>query len=426
VEELRLLHFADLHLGAQSGGLIDPATGLNQRIVDVCERFDELCTAAEDDGVHAVLFAGDAFNNQHPDPTLQRLFAERIRRLRRAGSAVFLLVGNHDLPKMASRSHPFSIYDALEIDGVVVGDRARVYELPLGPQAPAPVLQVAALPHFSRHDVLARHGEVDIDAAVARTVQELGAGIDPSLPAVFCGHCHVNQADLGDGQHRFALSDVEVLLSTLVSGQPFPYYALGHVHKKQVLQDTPFVGYPGSLERVDFGEGERIVVGADGGVQRRAADEKGFLRFDLRAGAGWPLADTPEFRTVHARSFVTFEIDDLPDDDPAADLRNRIDRARAAGVSLGGAIVRVRASIASSDRARVTQRFVRELMPEVYDVRLVLQERDTALVRDPRFAERMTEIDALDRYLETRPDWAEDHDELRRLGRQLASEVKQA
>jgi DNA repair protein SbcD/Mre11 len=421
--DLRLLHFADLHLGAQAGGRVDPATGLNQRVTDVCNRFDELCEAAEQDAVHAVLFAGDAFNNQHPDPTLQRLFATRIRRLRRAGAAVFLLVGNHDLPKMAARAHPFSIYEALEIEGVVVGDRAKVYRLPLGPDAPSSELQVAALPHFSRQDVHARHGDVDIDAAVASTVKALGEELDPALPAVFVGHCHVNQADIGDGQPRFSLSEVEVLLSALTIGHAFPYYALGHVHKKQVLQDDPFVAYPGSLERIDFGEGERVVVPLGGAVQRREADEKGFFRFDLARDAGWSLTTPPEFRAVRARSFVTVEADDLRDDDPAADLGERIDRARTNDVSFDDAIVRVRATIAPTDRARITPALARDLVPEAYDVRLALSVIESDLVRDPRFAERMTEIEALDKYLETRDDWADDHDELRRLGRELVHEV---
>lgn len=422
---LRLLHVADLHLGVQSGGRIDPATGLNRRIVDVCERFDELCEVAEAERVHAVLFAGDAFNNQHPNPTLQSLFAARVGRLARGGTAVFLLIGNHDLPRMASLAHPFSIYEALEVEGVVVGDRARVYRLPLR-DAPALELQVAALPHFSKHQVHARFGEdVDIEDAVARTIRGLGGDVEPSLPAVFVGHCHVNQADVGEASTLFGVSDVEVSLSTLTSGQPFGYYALGHIHKRQVLREEPFVAYPGSLERMDFGEGDRVDVTRDGSVTVRAAEPKGFYRVDLDPATS-TLARAPRFVEVSARRYVTLRLGELHTDRPVEDIAARVAHARANGVVLDDAFVRVTGSVETSDRARVSSVAVRDAIDEAYDVVLALESRSAALVRDPRFAQRMSETQALERYIETRDDWAADADELRRLGRALIAEVLEA
>jgi exonuclease SbcD len=428
VDELRLLHFADLHLGLQSGGRIDPGTGLNQRIVDVCDRFDALCAAAEAEQVHAVLFAGDAFNNQHPNPTLQSLFASRVRRLARSGIGVFLLIGNHDLPKAAALSHPFSIYPALEVEHVVVGDRAQVYRMPLREGAPAAELQIAALPHFSRHQVLSALGadiedpDKVIEEQFARTVRSLGDAIDPSLPSVFVGHCHVNQADVGDAHSLFGVSDVEVSLSTLVSGQPFPYFALGHIHKRQILSTEPFVAYPGSLERVDFGEGDRVDVSSEAVTGTRDADPKGFYRFDL-AGPQWRLDTEPRFETIDARRFITLRMGDLAVADPMDDLSRRISVARDAGHDFTDAFVRVTASLAAPDRARVSSAAVRAQIPEAYDVRLVLDARVSSLVRDPRFAEPMSENEALDNFLETKDDWSDDRDVLRRLGRELISEV---
>lgn len=425
---LRLLHFADLHLGVQSGGRIDPKSGLNQRIVDVCERLDALCVAAEQQAVHAVLFAGDAFNNQHPNPTLQSLFASRVRRLARSRIAVFLLIGNHDLPKAASLAHPFSIYEALEVEGVVVGDRAQVYRVPLRDDAPAPVLQVAALPHFSKHHVLAglAEGTDDPDALieqqVARTVRSLGSSVDPALPSVFVGHCHVNQADVGPAHSLFGVSDVEVSLSTLLTGQPFPYFALGHIHKRQVLSQEPFVAYPGSLERVDFGEGERIDVTEAGVGNAREAEPKGYYRFDLRAPS-WTIDGEPRFEEIVARRFITLRMGELSVTDPLDDVTNRVRVARASGCTFDDAFVRVTATLAAPDRARLSAAAVRGLFSEAYDVRLALDVQSSAAIRDPRFAERMSEIEALDRFLQTKDDWADDSEELLRMGRELIKDV---
>lgn len=428
--KLRIVHFADLHLGVESGGRPNPGTGLNQRIHDVCDRLDELCAVVEAEEIHVVLFAGDAFKNQHPSTTLASLFAKRIRRMARAGASVFLLVGNHDLPKMAGLAHPFSIYDALEIEGVVVGERADVYHLPLPPSAPAPELQVAALPHFSRHQVMARiEGESDPDAFIAERLAETVAGlaqrIDPALPAVFTGHCHVHQAKLGGSHTLFGVSDLEVPLSTLTSGGAFPYYALGHIHRRQVLIEDPFVVYPGSLERVDYGEGERIEVSADGKLTTTDAEPKGFYRFDLeQRDQEWKLAADPQFREVDARTFCTIRLGRLDTKDPAGDLVTRLRSVVDGGADLDGAFVKVEAGADEQSRRLVSKATVAELIPNAYDVVLALQvDERIPQVRDPRFAERMPEHEALDRYLETRDDWASDRAELTKLGRALIDEV---
>ncbi len=424
-DPLKLLHFADLHLGVQGGGRLDPATGRPQRIADVCDRFDELCATAEAQGVHAVLFAGDAFNNQHPNPTLQSLFASRVKRLARTGAGVFLLIGNHDLPRTAVFSHPFSIYEALEVEGVMVGDRAQVYRLPLPEGAPARHLQVAALPHFSKQQALAGFGDdLDIDAAIEKRIKRLGDEIDQTLPCVFVGHCHVNQAEVGSTNALFGVSDIEVLLSTLTSGQPFPYYALGHLHKHQILSDEPSVAYAGSLERIDFGEGELVDAPSDGSIRRCEAEPKGFIRFDLnQMGGAWSLAGVPRFLPVRARAFVTLRLGDLDPNDPHADLGKRVGHARNAGVTFDDAMVRIRASLPASDRPRLTYAIAADAIPEAYDIKLSLDAVDAALVRDPRFAEAMTEKEAFDRYLETRADWADDADGLRKLAHDLISEA---
>jgi exonuclease SbcD len=421
--EIRLIHFADLHLGVEAGGRPNPETGLNQRIHDVCDRFDELCSVVEEEEVDAVLFAGDAFKNQHPSPTLQNLFARRVRRLARSGAAVFLLVGNHDLPRSAGLAHPFSIYDALETENVVVGDRAAVYALPL---RDGRTLNVAAIPHFSRHDVLARlprdfAGDVDnvIRRAFLDTVGRLRE--DAPRPSVFVGHLHVPQADAGLTRDVFGVSDVEVSLNDLLTGSPFAYHALGHLHKRQVLNDEPFAAYSGSLERVDFGEGDRVDVSSTS-VKRLEAEPKGFYRFDLDADG--TLSEKPVFRPVGARTFVTLRVGSLSVTDPLGDLERRLRAARHAGVPLRDAFVKINGRTATADRQRITRSAVRTLVPEAYDTRIALESHDDqASERDPRFAEPMSEYDALLKFVETRDDWAGERDELLRLGRALIDEV---
>ena len=52
---IRILHFADLHLGVETYGRPDPATGLSTRLLDFLRAFDELVDFAIEEQVDVVL-----------------------------------------------------------------------------------------------------------------------------------------------------------------------------------------------------------------------------------------------------------------------------------------------------------------------------------------------------------------------------------
>src|SRR6476620_8040972 len=102
---MKIVHFADLHIGIENYSRPDPDTGLPSRLIDFRTAFDELVEYSLAERVDLVLFAGDAYKNREPSQTHQREFARRIRRLRAAGIPVFLLIGNHDLPNAVARAN---------------------------------------------------------------------------------------------------------------------------------------------------------------------------------------------------------------------------------------------------------------------------------------------------------------------------------
>ena len=55
---MHLLHFADLHLGIENYGRLDPATGLNSRLLDFRDRLATIFDTAIERGVDAGLVAG--------------------------------------------------------------------------------------------------------------------------------------------------------------------------------------------------------------------------------------------------------------------------------------------------------------------------------------------------------------------------------
>src|SRR5512145_1174039 len=117
---IKLLHLADLHIGVENYGRIDPASGLHSRLIDYLERLDEAIEYALDSAADAVLIAGDIYKSRTPNPTHQREFAKRIRRIREAGLPVFVLIGNHDMSPTMGRAHSIEIFDTLAIEGVTI------------------------------------------------------------------------------------------------------------------------------------------------------------------------------------------------------------------------------------------------------------------------------------------------------------------
>ena len=65
---IKLLHFADLHLGVENYGRIDPSTGLSTRVLDFLHAFDRVVDYALENEVDLVIFAGDAYRTRDPTP----------------------------------------------------------------------------------------------------------------------------------------------------------------------------------------------------------------------------------------------------------------------------------------------------------------------------------------------------------------------
>src|SRR4030066_1093820 len=152
---MRILHFADLHLGVETYGVVDAATGLSTRLIDVLKALDAVVEYALGNDVDLVLFCGDAYKNRDPSQTHQREFAKRLRRLSERGIPVFLLVGNHDLPNAIGRATAVEIFDTLAVSHIYVGNRPAVHRIPTNRGN----VQVVALPWLRRSALLSRRSE---------------------------------------------------------------------------------------------------------------------------------------------------------------------------------------------------------------------------------------------------------------------------
>jgi DNA repair exonuclease SbcCD nuclease subunit len=90
---MRILHLADVHLGA-SYASFGPYAG--ERSEAVLKAFRGLPEVAREHGAHAVLLAGDLFDSPRPDERSAAEAREVTRQLLEVVPAVFLVPGNHD------------------------------------------------------------------------------------------------------------------------------------------------------------------------------------------------------------------------------------------------------------------------------------------------------------------------------------------
>ena len=106
----------------------------------------------------------------------------------------------------------------------------------------------------------------DLVSEVAADARSDGA----ETPAILMAHYTVQGAVFGGyGKGGLLAPDVELPLSA-VKNQAFDYMALAHIHQHQTIPNNDVTGqppviYPGSIERVDFGEEreDKVAILAD-------------------------------------------------------------------------------------------------------------------------------------------------------------------
>lgn len=316
-----MLHLADLHIGMENYGRVDPTSGLHSRLVDYLERLDEAIKVGLDAGADIVLIAGDVYKSRTPNPTHQREFAKRINRVRQAGLPVVILTGNHDISPTAGRAHSIEIFDTLMVDGVTIADRPRSHliETRAGP------LQLIALPWVTRHALLTKEEmrlasflevEVMLMQRIENFVRTAAEDLDPNIPTVLTIHGSIDGATTG-AERQIMLGKDLILPRSLVTQPGIDYVALGHIHKHQSLGENPPIVYPGSIERIDFGEEH---------------EDKGCVMVELEKDrTRW------QFHKLHARPFVTIDVDVRNSPDAQARVALAIEKR-----DLQDAVVRVR------------------------------------------------------------------------------------
>jgi DNA repair protein SbcD/Mre11 len=398
---IKILHLSDIHLGSTTHGQINPHTGLNTRLEDFTKALTTCIDRAIAEPADLVLFGGDAFPDATPAPLVQQLFATQFRRLADAQIPTVLLVGNHDQHSQGQGGASLAIYRSLAVPGFVVGDRLETHKL----TTQAGDIQIITIPWLTRSALLTR-GDADglsmaeVGSLLIEKLKVVLEGeirqLDSQLPTILLAHVMVDRATYGAERFLAAGKGFTVPLN-LLCREEFDYVALGHVHRHQILFQNPLVVYPGSIERVDFGEEK---------------EDKGYcwLEISEATNGSQKFATKFEFCPLKTRPFRTVKVDVTEADDPQTVILDKL-----AKVDLTEAIARLIYVVKPEQIAQIDHQVLHQAMAKAHNYSIVpevvsslirsrLPELDRGEILDP--------ISALKAYLSGRADLKDYADDL--------------
>ncbi len=256
---MRIIHFADSHLGFADYTKVDPETGINLREADVYRAFFQVLDYIRKDPPDIVLHSGDLFDTSRPSNRAINFALKEIAKISQMGIPIILISGNHSTPRTRSSG---SIFEAFELfDGVYPVYKSKYECVVLNDIA------FHCLPHMPT--------EEEIDAAFEMLRPDSKAKYN-----VIVSHAGVT----ADVQYRMGeFNELMIPFGSLAKKAKFDYIAMGHYHRHLEITKNAF--YSGSTERFSF---------------READDPKGFMDVDL---------DNKRFKfiPVKAREMTIFE-----------------------------------------------------------------------------------------------------------------------
>lgn len=390
MRKINFIHLSDIHIGLQTHGKINPATGKNTRLEDLLGSLDYVFDYALKESVDLVLIAGDIFHRENPHPTEEIEFARRVVGLvERSKIKVVMVLGNHDYPSAGGRASAVEIFPALDIESVTIVRKPGVHTLDTNNGQ----VQIACLPWAGSSGLVSKDEykslstqeiQIEIEKRLIAIIRDLSGKIDNSNPSIFLGHVSVRDAKLsGTERDTLTTSDPVVPLSEL-NNSAFNYVALGHIHRFQNLNKHghPPIIYSGSIERIDFTEEK---------------EKKGFVLGEITdSEEGWSCEY--EFIETPARKFKTIELDgnDLESD---PNLETRFNKK-----DIEDAVIRVRYKV-SNPGEKIDEKRIKSLFESAQTLKIEkIFEKHEKVMRQAGLSKTMGLMEALDKYIETKPE----------------------
>lgn len=319
--EMKIVHAADLHIDSQLHGLDRYEGAPTSRLRGATRRaLENLVTLALEERADVVLLAGDVFDGSWKDYSTGLFFMAQMSRLREAEIPVVIVRGNHDAAS--------SVVRALRLpDNVkeLSSRHAETYEL--------------------KSTGIAVHGQSFPQRV---TTADLAAGYPKRVAGVFnIGLLHTS-IDGREGHEPYAPTSIDVMRS-----KGYDYWALGHVHAREIVSTDPYIVYPGNLQ----------------GRHARETGPKGASLVTVGPGN---VVEAVEHRSLDVLRWERVAVDAHE----ASDMGDVVDLVRAAlvkqGLAADGRVLAARVVITGQTRAHSAlmgdvDRFVNELRAAAID-----------------------------------------------------------
>jgi DNA repair protein SbcD/Mre11 len=229
---MRFVHVADVHLDTSFAGRSD---SVRKRLREASRAaFRRAVDLAIREDVHAFLIAGDLFDGDRLSFRTERFLLDQVTRLGEHGIAVVYASGNHDPGSLSTGPRPLAWPANVHVAADGTPRRFLISDA-----AGTPVGYVTTVGHATSEE------KTDLSRILPRPAGE--------LPEVGLLHTQVHSSLGAEEHHSYAPSELSYLLRA-----GYDYWALGHVHVRQMLADDPPVWYAGSLQgRTHADRGER-------------------------------------------------------------------------------------------------------------------------------------------------------------------------
>jgi exonuclease SbcD len=238
--QFQFLHAADIHLDSPMRGLeADPDAPVQLLREATRKAFCNLVSSAIEEKVAFVLIAGDLYDGDWQDYRTGLFLVEQVAKLAEAGIPLVIVSGNHDAASVITRQLRLP-------EGVTHLPSDRCGRCVL--DGPGVAIHGQSFPTRSVTDDLSR-GYLEplagfFNIGLLHTALNGRAGHDPYAPTT-----------------------VETLLD-----REYDYWALGHVHAREIVHEDPWIVFPGNLQgrhvRESGAKGASLVSVRDGRVAR--------------------------------------------------------------------------------------------------------------------------------------------------------------
>lgn len=241
---ISFLHIADIHIGMENYGYIDPTTGLHTRLLDFKKTLDFAIQYAIKNSLDLVIIAGDIYKNSYPTPTHQRIFLEAMMVLMDHHIPVVMIPGNHDLPGNLSKAHALDIFNHLNEYPIYLFNSlsSKIIKTKNGN------INIIGIPWISDKKEYSKQ-------KISSFIKNSLLTIEKNIPTIIVGHMTMKQG-VFSGSEKQSIEGRELIFDkTDLIFDGIHYVALGHLHKHQIISnDKAPIVYSGSLSHIDFGE----------------------------------------------------------------------------------------------------------------------------------------------------------------------------